>query len=48
MAAVGADCPFRFSDGLSCMATGRIDASENSGTGCNHTDTDTGVLCCAN
>jgi hypothetical protein len=45
MAGLGADCPFQLSGG-SCIACGRIDASENSGTGCNYYVGLTGVVCC--
>lgn len=45
---VGADCPFRFPGAGGCLADGRIDAAENSGTGCDYNPAVTnGVTCCA-
>jgi hypothetical protein len=46
MAGLGATCNYQFSGAGSCITGGRIDASENSGTGCNFTDGLTGVVCC--
>ncbi len=46
MGAVGAGCRFQFATGKSCLAGGRIDASENSGSGCDYLSSYTGVLCC--
>ncbi len=46
MGAIGADCPYAFMSGPSCLASGRIDASENSGTGCRWSPKLTGVACC--
>jgi WD40 repeat protein len=45
MAGLGAVCPWK-PDGPSCILNGRIDASENSGTGCNYRSGLTGVVCC--
>jgi hypothetical protein len=45
MAGLGADCPYDLGGG-SCIAGGRIDASENSGTGCSYYAGLTGVVCC--
>lgn len=46
LAGVGAGCAFAFETGASCLAVGRIDAAENSGTGCNWTEGYSGVVCC--
>jgi hypothetical protein len=48
MAGLGATCNYQFSGAGSCITGGRIDASENSGTGCNFTDGLSGVVCCRN
>jgi hypothetical protein len=48
MAGLGATCGYQFSGAGSCITGGRIDASENSGTGCNFTDGLSGVVCCRN
>ena len=47
MAGLGADCPYHLG-GDSCLSCGRIDASENSGTGCSYHSGLTGVVCCIN
>jgi len=47
MAGMGGDCPYRFVDGASCLATGRIDATENDGIGCSYDPRMRGVVCCA-
>jgi hypothetical protein len=46
MGAVGGDCKWKFATHKSCLKSGRIDASENSGTGCNWYAGLSGVLCC--
>lgn len=47
LGAMGADCPYHFPTSASCLAVGRIDASENSGTGCDFNPAiTTGVVCC--
>jgi hypothetical protein len=48
MGAVGAGCAYQFPSGGSCLAVGRIDASENSGTGCDYVATYAGAVCCKN
>jgi hypothetical protein len=48
LAAVGADCAFQLPEEASCLSSGRIDAVQNGTTGCNHTETYTGVVCCLN
>jgi hypothetical protein len=47
MGGVGSGCGWQFSGQTGCMATGRIDASENSGTGCSYTSGYAGVACCS-
>ncbi len=48
MGGVGAGCRFQFPGTASCLVGGRIDASENSGTGCRYAAGITdGVVCCA-
>lgn len=48
MGGVGAGCRFQFPGSASCLVGGRIDASENSGTGCRYVAGITdGVVCCA-
>jgi sugar lactone lactonase YvrE len=46
MGGVGRDCPYRHETGWSCLASGRVNASENSGTGCAYNPKLTGVVCC--
>lgn len=46
LAAFGGDCPFELANQTSCLGSGRIDASENSGTGCDYHSGLTGALCC--
>ena len=47
MAGVGTGCRFQFPGAGGCLADGRIDASENSGTGCAFAAGITdGVVCC--
>jgi hypothetical protein len=48
MGGVGNDCSFKFPGDTSCITGGRIDASENSGTGCAYTSGLSGVVCCKN
>ena len=48
MGAIGSTCPHKFPNKGSCIRGGRIDFSENSGTGCNFAAGLTGILCCAN
>ncbi|MBK6697436.1 MAG: hypothetical protein IPG50_35420 [Myxococcales bacterium] len=50
MGAIGSTCPYKFPGAAngSCISGGRIDFSENSGTGCNFAAGLSGVLCCAN
>jgi hypothetical protein len=45
MGGVGGGCPYH-PGGASCLACGRIDSSENSGTGCDYYPSLTGVMCC--
>ncbi len=45
-AGVGAGCTYQFPTMGGCLATGRIDASENDGNGCEHFDGLTGAVCC--
>jgi hypothetical protein len=47
MGGMGADCAWKYQTDASCLGSGRIDASENSGTGCNYHASLTGVICCA-
>lgn len=47
MGAIGAACPYKFPSTGSCISGGRIDWSENSGTGCDFAAGLTGVVCCA-
>jgi hypothetical protein len=45
---VGASCPYQLPGTTACFTGGRIDVSENSGTGCNFAPgITTGVVCCA-
>ena len=46
MGAVGALCPFLQSNHDSCLKSGRIDFTQNSGTGCNFAPGLNGVTCC--
>jgi hypothetical protein len=46
MGAIGGNCNYKFQGSTSCISGGRIDASENSGTGCNWNPSLTGVTCC--
>ncbi|MBL8626167.1 MAG: hypothetical protein JNK64_32935 [Myxococcales bacterium] len=47
LAGVGASCAFQFPGGGGCLADGRIDLSENTGTGCDFSPgVTTGVVCC--
>ena len=47
MAGMGATCRYHYVDHRSCMTQGgRIDASENDGTGCNYSSAFSGVICC--
>jgi hypothetical protein len=46
MGGMGAGCQWEIPSGDSCLASGRIDASENSGTGCNYYSGLSGVMCC--
>ncbi|MBK7076287.1 MAG: hypothetical protein IPH44_28750 [Myxococcales bacterium] len=47
LAGVGASCAFQFPGGGGCLADGRIDHSENTGTGCDFAPgVTTGVVCC--
>jgi hypothetical protein len=46
MGGVGQDCKLAAPNQTSCIKNGRIDASENSGTGCNFHPGLTGVVCC--
>jgi hypothetical protein len=48
MGAIGSGCPYKFPGSGSCLKNGRIDFSENSGTGCNFAAGLTGVACCRN
>lgn len=48
MGGVGAGCADTFPTGNSCLGVGRIDASENSGTGCTYVATYAGAVCCRN
>lgn len=48
LAGVGASCAFQFPGGGGCLADGRIDHSENTGTGCDFAPgVSAGVVCCA-
>lgn len=47
LAGVGASCAFQFPGAGGCLADGRIDLSENTGTGCDFSPgVTTGVVCC--
>jgi hypothetical protein len=46
MGGLGRDCPYKFPSGGSCINSGRIDSSENSGTGCDYKPSLTGLVCC--
>lgn len=47
LGAIGSACPYQYPTGGSCLAIGRIDAAENSGTGCAfNAAVTTGVVCC--
>lgn len=48
MAGVGSGCLWKYPSTGSCISGGRIDSSENSGTGCDYHDGLTGVVCCKN
>ncbi len=47
MGGMGGACKYAYSSAGSCLASGRIDASTNSGTGCNYYSGLSGVICCA-
>lgn len=48
MGGVGAGCPYLLPGSTACFTGGRIDVSENSGTGCNFVSgVTTGTVCCA-
>ena len=46
MAAIGSACPYKFPAQGGCITGGRIDFSENSGTGCDYAAGLTGAVCC--
>ncbi len=46
MGAIGDACPYHYAGYASCITGGRIDFSENSGSGCDYAAGLSGVVCC--